>query len=278
MCGIVSVIKKDCTGTITYATERVFKQMLFANALRGTDGTGIFYKDINKNQVLYNKVPTPSWEAMTSLKELGTLSGKVSWIVGHNRKATMGINTYENTHPFCEGNIVLVHNGTLTNKHELEKEVGKCTVDSQAITKLLDKEKPKQALEKLEGAYALVWHNTKEDKLYFARNKERPLWIVETENLFVLVSEPGLAHWIIERNDGLVTKTTEVKEGKIYSLLKNKANKLQMHVVNFTPKEPQIVQYHNKYYHGTEYYGYDTAPPYATTKRKQITDNPLPIS
>ena len=252
MCGIVSVIQKDWNGFINYTAERIFKQMLFANALRGTDGTGIFWKDAKKNQVFYNKVAAPSWEAIPQLKELTSMAGTARWVVGHNRKSTIGVNNYDNTHPFHEGNIVLVHNGTLSNQWALEKEVGKCTVDSQAIAKLLNKEKPKQALEKLEGAYALVWHNTAEDKLYFARNEERPLWIVETELFIFLVSEPGLAHWIIERNDGIVTKTIEVKAGKIYSLFKNKANKLQTQVMNFTPKITHTA--YNKYYNNYTYY------------------------
>lgn len=245
MCGIVSVIQKNWDSSISYSANKMFKQMLFANALRGTDGTGMFWKDTKKNQVFFNKVAAPSWVAIPELTELSTLSMCANWVVGHNRKSTMGIHTYENTHPFNEEHIVLVHNGTLSNQVELEKETGKCAVDSQAITKLLAKNKPKQALEKLEGAYALVWYNTNESKLYYARNKERPLWLVESEQYYFLVSEAELAHWIAARNDIEITKTTEVPAGKIYSLAVNKNNKLQTSVTTFTPKEkkPDLYKY-----------------------------------
>ena len=252
MCGIVSVIQKNWNATINYSAGRMFKQMLFADALRGTDGTGMFWMDTKKNQVLYNKVPKPSWEAIPQLSELNTLSGVSNWVVGHNRKSTMGVHTYENTHPFHEDHIVLVHNGTLSNQWELEKETGKCAVDSQVITKLLAKNKPKQALEKLEGAYALVWYNTNESKLYYARNKERPLWLVESDQYYFLVSEAELAHWIAARNDIEIIKTTEVPVGKIYSLMVNKNNKLHTNVTNFTPKEKKAIEY--GYYDET--YGY----------------------
>jgi len=268
MCGLVSVIQKNCDMFVTYSASRIFKQMLFADALRGTDGTGIFYKDLKKKQVFYNKVPGPSWEAIPKMKELDSIAGNVSFIIGHNRKATMGVHTYENTHPFHEGNIVLVHNGTLTNHKDLEKEVGHCLVDSQAIAKLLNQDKPKQALEKLEGAYALIWYNAKDEKLFFARNKERPLWMVETDQFIFLVSEPGLAHWIIERNDGVVTKTTAVKEGKIHSLFKNKAGKMQTQVQNFTPKEPA------KYF-SSQTYNYTNNYTTITTPASNTTQLPL---
>jgi len=243
MCGIVSVIKKDWSTTLNFSAEKAFKQMLFADALRGGDGTGMFWKDDKQNRVFYDKVPKASWEAIPLLKNLDKLAGVAQWVVGHNRKATMGVHTTANTHPFHEDHIVLVHNGTLSNLWELEKEIGNCDVDSQAIAKLLAKQKPKQALEKLEGAYALVWYNTNESKLYFARNKERPLWIVESELYYFIVSEAELALWIAARNDIITTKVTEVPVGKIYSLMVSKANKLHTNVVNFTPKEKKIT-YH----------------------------------
>ena len=241
MCGIVSVIQKDWSTTLNYTAERVFKQMLFANVLRGGDGTGMFWKDSVKEKVFYNKVAAPSWEAIPKLKELNEIAGIANWVVGHNRKATMGVHTEDNTHPFCEGPIVLVHNGTLTNLWELEKVVGKCAVDSQAIAKLLAKFKPKQALEMVEGAYALVWYNTDEAKLYYTRNNERPLWLVESETHYFLVSEAELAEWIAARNDILITKITEVAQDKIYSMGINRKGKLQISVVNFTPKVKKYV-------------------------------------
>ena len=107
------------------------------------------------------------------------------------------------------------------------------------------KDSPKKALEKLEGAYALVWHNDLKDRIFYARNKERPLWRVETEDFIALVSEPDLAVWAFARNDITVTHKEEVPVGVIHEMLWNKANKLQVIKTPFTPAEPK-----NKYYTG----------------------------
>lgn len=255
MCGIVSIISKDWNTPINFNAEKIFKQMLFADALRGTDGTGFFWYEAKTKETFFEKKPLPSWHAISGSTNLNKLAQNASFVVGHNRKATVGTHTEENTHPFIEGKICLIHNGTLDSTYELEKELGKTEVDSQLIAKLLDKKKPKQALEQIKGAFALVWYNTDEQKLYFARNKERPLWLVESEQYYFVVSEPGLAEWITERNGLLTTKRTELDVGKIYSLGVNKLDKLQLHVVTFTPA--QAIVWSKQDYHEHEY----QAPP-----------------
>ena len=53
-------------------------------------------------------------------------------IIGHNRKATHGSKTDNNSHPFWsdDNKIVLVHNGMVSNQKDFCKEA---TVDSEAI-------------------------------------------------------------------------------------------------------------------------------------------------
>lgn len=258
MCGIVSVIQKDWSKTITYVAEKTFRQMLFADTLRGTDGTGYFWHESKNKKTLYEKDPAPYWNAkLPNLSKFGT---HATFVVGHNRKSTMGKNTVENTHPFVEGNIILVHNGTLENTWELEKEVGKTEVDSNMIAKLLTKKNPKQALEQLVGAFALVWYDTEKAKLFFARNSERPLWIVESNQFYFIVSEAKMAEWIADRNDIKITKVTEVPVGKIHALFVNKANKLQMHVTPFTPQPKKTSGFEN-FYGSSDYTKYYNDPP-----------------
>lgn len=246
MCGIVSIIQKDWTKTLNYAAEKAFSVMLFADAVRGTDGTGYFYFNNQKKQVLFQKKGKPSWAAMPEMVDIKKLAGTARWIVGHNRKATMGSGLDSEAHPFIHQDITLVHNGTLSNFFQLKYDLkSNITVDSEVIPHLLMKDSPKKALEKLEGAYALVWHNDLKDRIFYARNKERPLWRVETEDFIALVSEPDLAVWAFARNDITVTHKEEVPVGVIHEMLWNKANKLQVIKTPFTPAEPK-----NKYYTG----------------------------
>ena len=46
MCGIIAMISKDKFG-FEYKSKTIFQQMLYANALRGQDSTGVF--GINKH-------------------------------------------------------------------------------------------------------------------------------------------------------------------------------------------------------------------------------------
>lgn len=257
MCGIVAIIQKNWDKPLGYIGQKVFKQMLYANALRGTDGTGYFYYNNKASKVIYQKLPVPSWEALPKMQELNNLMSEGRWIVGHNRKATAGLNTEANTHPFIDNFITLVHNGTLNNRWELEKDVGVEDVDSKLIPKLMNKHGNKQALEVLRGAYALVWYDDEKKRIFFARNEERPLFIVETKDFYVLSSEAELAEWVLSRNQLEVNKVTETQSGYIYALGENKHNKLFIHKTKFTPAvTPKVVTQGSKYYSPDYEYDY----------------------
>lgn len=253
MCGIVGIIKKDWTTSLNYSAEKAFTQMLYANAVRGTDGTGYFYYNNTKKEVLYQKMGLPSYEAIPKMADLKQLAGKARWIVGHNRKATFGKNNQENSHPFTTKGVTLVHNGTLSNAAKLEELVGaEVEVDSAVIPHVLNKFGHKKGLEELQGAYALVWYNQTTEKLSFCRNDERPLYLLETKDYYVLSSEDKLAEWVLDRNDIAVLKITEVTPGIVYSIFVNKLNKLIISKTKFSPHVKSI----HKNYTPTDYGDY----------------------
>lgn len=264
MCGIVCVIQKNWDKPLGHLGQRVFKQMLFANALRGTDGTGYFYYNNKTSKVIFQKLPVPSWEAIPKMPELDKLMSDGRWVVGHNRKATAGQHTEANTHPFIDEFITLVHNGTLSNHWDLEKDVGNEDVDSKLIPKLMNKYGNKKALELLQGAYALVWYDDTKRRIFFARNEERPLFIVETDDFYVLSSEEELATWILSRNSLDVTRITETQPGYIYALGENKHRKLFIHKTKFTPAKQQKPAYKNSF-------GYQQDYDYTTDYNKQAS-------
>lgn len=217
MCGLVAVISKGKNGFTTKQVD-TFTQMLYADELRGKDGTGVFY-NTKKNEGTVRVLKAPYGSSIfTKLKEYDevadTLFKESNFIVGHNRSATKGKINAECTHPFRENHIVLVHNGTLISHKELHEDY---EVDSRAICHSISKIGAKETIKKIDGAFALIWYNTNNNTLNFCRNLERPLHIIETSTSFVLVSELTLGLWILARNNETVVKNYPVTPKVLYS-------------------------------------------------------------
>lgn len=190
--------KQASTGFL-YKDKTIFLQMLISDMFRGMDSTGTFAVNKHGNlKMVKDASPAPFF---INKKESNTyfndFISDYHIVVGHNRKATMGATVSENAHPFIEGNICLVHNGTLQNHYKLANR----TVDSNAIAAHIEEHGYKSLLKNIEGAYALIWYNAAEKTLYFTRNAERPLHLVETSDRVFLASEAKMLDWILDRND-----------------------------------------------------------------------------
>jgi hypothetical protein len=225
MCGIVGLIAKSNNGLISQH-ESCFSEMLYADAVRGFDSTGVIgvthlgdfgiMKEATEAAMFIPKLRDSTlWKEMYS-------RGKV-WI-GHNRKKTIGDIADNTAHPFVVGNtFAMVHNGTL-NAWKSMKE-GALT-DSEALTHVLkkafDQENWKEALEeelgKVWGAYALAMFDQKRMLVHLLRNKERPLSRIEADNAYYFCSEPAMGLWVLGRNG--------------YSLDKLKVTVLDEHVLH----------------------------------------------
>jgi len=114
MCGLVAMISKSSSG-FAYKAGDTFGQMLYANALRGMDSTGVF--GVNKyGNLKVHKAATKAskfMETKTYEEFDNDIFHSYRIVVGHNRASTRGATTDENAHPFLEGSTCLVHNGTL---------------------------------------------------------------------------------------------------------------------------------------------------------------------
>jgi hypothetical protein len=212
MCGIVGVIVKQKNG-FTQKEIDMFTQLLYADAVRGVDGTGIFYNSKkNKGHIKSLKgaftsslfINTKQFKEATT-----TFFNESNFIIGHNRSATRGKVNFDCTHPFKEQHINLVHNGTLTSHKELhdDKEV---EVDSHAICHSIANKGAEETLKDINGAFALVWFDAKEKTLNMCRNTQRPLNIIETPTSWIICSELELGLWILKRNNVLVIKSEEI--------------------------------------------------------------------
>ena len=157
MCGIVGALtfdafeKKSDERIRTEASIYITTQILQATVERGKDATGIslLWSDGNYSGLKMG-IPSPEFisrfggteKDFEGILKLWREYPKLMKIfIGHCRKSSVG-NSYDNknNHPLQIGNIIMIHNGTLTN-HETIFDKLDCKrsgdVDSEAIGRLL---------------------------------------------------------------------------------------------------------------------------------------------
>lgn len=239
MCGLVGVVAKSSNGFFKYQCE-MFHELLYVDNFRGDDSTGVFMVDrwgdlelIKEASASPDFIRTKSFHTMMA----NTLSrGRA--IIGHNRKATKGEIIDANAHPFVVDNkIVLVHNGTLYGDYKkLAGEGNDVDVDSHAIAHVIHQkgDNVEEAIQEINGAFALIWFDMEKQTLNFLRNSQRPLHYIETNNEWVWASEKNMLDWMVSRHN-LTGKVCELPAGTLttFSLAEGKvevaSKPLQLH-------------------------------------------------
>lgn len=239
MCGICGVY----TTNPSVLEQRLFRQLLFINALRGTDSTGVVRVERDKSVKSY-KAALSSPEFLYAQEHNKFITSKLAMAyIGHTRSATKGTVTVENAHPFEFPNVVGVHNGTV---HKMFKYDNLYDTDSEAIYRNINDHGLKPTLEELRAqysssvAYALAYVDKKERSLNFVRNSQRELtftylfnrstliWSSDLNHLETIVKENGLepmahspesenTYWTLNPNDLMTLKIGEhASTAKIY--------------------------------------------------------------
>ncbi|MCP8305440.1 MAG: hypothetical protein H3Z50_08270 [archaeon] len=230
MCGIIGIINAGAfsrpaagkQGYRIYPEEDMLDGLFTVSALRGRDSSGLFAAK-DKEVITYKKVMDPSdfifTEKYKALRRDYVMPKTT--IIGHTRAATSGGITINAAHPHQDGRVTLVHNGTLTGWKNLVKQ--NAVSDSQAIAMCLNQNADDyvKALEKLDGAYALIWHDAETGMIHFAKNNQRPLAYLRKDGTFLVASEAIFTDFVAARI-GTKMESIERKEfenGKLYSLV-----------------------------------------------------------
>lgn len=224
MCGLVGVF-----GDLGVYEKKIFSTMLQLDVIRGKDSTGVFAVD-RKGECELHKLPITPTDFLETSAAQRVITHSDTALFGHNRAATRGKVNRSNAHPFHHGAITMMHNGTLRSVYNLEKSA-QFDTDSEAIAYNLSVIEPSEApklIEKLNGSFALIWHDARDNSVNIVRNSERPLHYMETVrgDVVYFSSELGILYASASREgfdiDSNPTKyIREVPEGLMFKLTKD---------------------------------------------------------
>lgn len=179
---------------------------LFALQHRGQESCGIAVTDTYGERKVSSKKGLGLVNEVFDSETLSGLKGNLG--VGHVRYSTAGGSRAENAMPlvinYVKGILAIAHNGNLTNAIELRREleltgaIFQTTIDSEVIAYHIARERlktssaeeaVKNAMKKIEGAYALVV--TSPRKLIGARDPFglKPLCLGKRDNTYIFASE-----------------------------------------------------------------------------------------
>jgi len=168
---------------------------------RGQEGTGMVVTDGEKLKGLKGEGLVAEIFTQESMKEM---TGKAA--IGHVRYSTAGGGGYENVQPLLfhsnSGSLALAHNGNLVNatalKNQLEGQgsIFQTSSDTEVLAHLIKrggfsslKDRVKNALTMIKGAYAFLIMTEKEMMIALDPNGLRPLSLARLGDAYVVASE-----------------------------------------------------------------------------------------
>jgi len=194
-CGVFGVYGHPEAGNLVYLG-------LYALQHRGQEGAGIVSSD---GRAMYQEKGLGLVSDIFNVERIKNLKGNRA--IGHNRYSTTGAsNLLRNVQPllvnYALGSMAVAHNGNITNygimKDELEAygSIFHTTSDSELVTHLVAQSKEGtlaarlvDALNRVEGAYSLIFLTEKEMIGVRDPHGFRPLCLGKLDDAYVLSSE-----------------------------------------------------------------------------------------
>jgi hypothetical protein len=162
-----------------YGEVNKFKDLMVLAQLRGEEGAGMIAipkkATIQKSQVRVRRTTWSSGHLVTTKDFDECVKGDTNILIGHARAPTKGGNDIKNVHPHACGDVILVHNGTMTYVDDSSIPAG--ASDSALITKCIAEKGVQEFVNTSWGAYCLIWLDLRDQTINFLRNNERPLSI-----------------------------------------------------------------------------------------------------
>lgn len=253
MCGLIGTIDYSATKFFHQDAEAFFS-MLLLNSLRGRHSTGAFAVRNDGRSEWIKAVGSPY--VLDQYKDWDTfmhrIPTKYTAVIGHGRFATRGGVVVENAHPFKRGKIILVHNGTISNFDKLKakhKKEGNFEVDSDLCANMFNFLPAEEVLEQLEGAFAFILYDEKENKIKVIKNYDRPLFLFKRKDRqqYLLSSDNSIFDWLKAKYSYTGSSET-IQSGELYTFSFDKEeyqkDKVKLHT-NFYANN-------NYHYAGTE--------------------------
>jgi len=237
--------------------RHAFSILGISNQDRGKDSCGIYTRDA----ITYGIHASSNFSSL--IKRIPPVSsGKNCVVMGHTRKASIGVVNAENAQPVAITNdddklkFVLTHNGTLENHLELAKKysisVKNLNTDTQVLAALIyHTEVGFNILAEYEGTAALAFNWTGDDSIYLFKgesknssnthylSEERPLYIYqESKHSLYYSSDKNALELIAKNNDDIVdikcNTLFRIHEGEIQEVMEIDRNKrYQRYVVPY---------------------------------------------
>lgn len=208
MCGL-----SGAAGSIIYSDEKVCRDLLWYNTLRGVDATGVatIPRD-GRAKWKIAKAPTSTDMFIEMRRYTDVMSGQHRVVLQHNRKATGGGKGEGFAHPWDFTHIVGAHNGSIQGS-DLKDVPGaeNALLDSHGLLNAIDLHGPVETFKNLvhydngtefSNAWALTWFDKTDGSMNFLRNWKRPLHVVFNEKHTTMYwsSEVGHLKSAVSRN------------------------------------------------------------------------------
>jgi hypothetical protein len=274
MCGIVGFYKHpQASLAVAKHLPNYFKQGIIVDMLRGMGGTGVMAiePDVNPTvRVVKRGLCGLDFLHSRVWQTYGEDCMDRTFVVGHNRAATIGDISDNNSHPFHEDPITLIHNGTIQSlwnvrqKLDVDRfDIPRQPVDSHIACMTMAQMGIKEGIQELidigSGSFTFVIHSLEEpDRIFVARNDQRPFWyshlyhnravyddkdvtkITSHEKEYVGMcfgSEPKMVDWLIDRNiwGAVYSEPKEISDMTLFSLKAGNKSFTNLHTFKKAP-------------------------------------------